>query len=102
MRRNILIVHWSPNKLRAAEFTECMEHNLKIGFDEVLIVNSGSAPNFFGTNITNVTIDDRMTFKHFVLILNQQKYRDWGVITANTDIKLDPTIIEVTHLITSK
>jgi hypothetical protein len=101
MRKKILMFQWydPADVTRRKELIDCIEHNLKLGFDEIIIINSATEPQFFAKNVINMYISDRMTYSHFVNALNDKKYDNCILFLTNTDIKLDEKILDLGDLI---
>ena len=51
--KKILIFQWFDcnDALRKNELVQCIEHNLELGFDDVIIFNDSVEPTFTGDNI---------------------------------------------------
>ena len=102
--KSILIFQWfnPTNKLRKDELIECIEHNLKIGFDEIIIFNDSIEPQFHGKNIINININRRIKFSDYVEIINQPEKFGAFVVLTNTDIKIDPNIFSLKNILSTK
>jgi hypothetical protein len=70
----------------------CIEHNLNLGFDEVVIFNDSVTPRFSGTRITNINALQRLTYRQYIDIVRDERNHGSLVVLTNTDIKLDPNI----------
>ena len=54
--KKILMLQWFNCKddIRRQELTDCIRHNLSIGFDEVVIFNDSVEPIFHDKNVKNI------------------------------------------------
>ena len=102
--KNILIFQWFDCKdnSRKEELIECVEHNLKLGFDEIIIFNDSVNPQFFGTNVKNITSTHRLTFRDYIEIINDPVNFGSLVTLTNTDIKIDIKTLELNSYIKEK
>ena len=94
--KNILIIQNfnCSDTLRKNEINECIHHNTQIGFDEVIIFNDSIEPTFLSSHIKNIDSSGRLTYADFLKVVdNPANYGDLLVMT-NSDIKLDPKILE--------
>jgi hypothetical protein len=99
--KKILMFQWfdCKDKIRKQELTDCVNHNLDIGFDEVIIFNDSVDPSFQGQNIKNVSTNSRITYKDYIdVVKNPSNYGSLVVLT-NTDIKLDSNILFLDEII---
>lgn len=88
--KKILMFQWfdCPDAARAAEFLSCAQHNLQLGFDEIVIWNDSTEARFSGPNITNICTDRRMTYRAFIDAVNDPANLGSLVVLTNSDIKL--------------
>jgi len=95
--KKILLFQWfdCKNQSRKQELTECINHNIAIGFDEVIIFNDSVPPHFFGDKIKNVLSEHRITYRDYINIVNNPYYYGSLVVLTNTDIKLDKNIFKL-------
>jgi hypothetical protein len=96
--KTILLFQWFDcrDPVRRAEFTACAEHNLRLGFDEIVIFNDSTEPAFDGAHVRNVPADRRLTYRDFVDLLVDPANEGALVCATNTDIKLDPRLLDLT------
>lgn len=87
---------------RAKEFDQCIGHNLELGFDEIIILNDGVSPRYFGENISNINTDKRLTYKDFINLVQDPKYSGDLLVLINTDIKLDKKILDLDKILAAK
>jgi len=99
--KKILIFQWFEcnSAFRKQELVECIEHNLSLGFDDVIIFNDSIEPMFTGVNVTNVETRSRLTYRAFVDIINEPKNFGAMVCLTNTDIKLDRKIFDLSPVL---
>lgn len=95
--KTILMYQWFDvqDPLRSAELKECIEHNLHLGFDETIIFNDSVEPLFVGEKITNVRVDRRISYRHYIDVVSDPKNLGSLVVLANTDIKLANDFLRV-------
>jgi hypothetical protein len=88
--KKILIFQWfdCKDEQRRAELRACAAHNLRLQFDETIILNDSVEPEFFGERVTNVRSSGRITYKTFVDIANDPKNHGSLVVLTNSDIQL--------------
>jgi hypothetical protein len=88
--KKILMFQWfhAEDPVRRAELRACAEHNIRLGFDETIILNDSVQPEFFGERISNVPCSGRITYKTFIDIVNDPKNFGSLVVLTNTDIQL--------------
>jgi hypothetical protein len=93
--KKILMIQWFNCKdhQRKLELIECINHNLELGFDEVIIHNHNVEINFNASNIKNEHLTQRLTYKHYVNAVNDPQNYGSLIILANTDIKLDEKML---------
>ena len=99
--KKILIFQWFEcnSAYRKRELVECIEHNLSLGFDDVIIFNDSIEPMFTGVNVTNIETRSRLTYRDFVDIINEPKNFGAMVCLTNTDIKLDRKIFDLSPIL---
>lgn len=99
--KKILIFQWFNCKdaVRKNELVECIEHNLCLGFDNVVIFNDSVEPSFSGRNVTNIETSARITYRDFIEVVNEPNNFGSMVCLTNTDIKLDKNIFEVSGIL---
>ena len=92
--KKILAFQWFDCKdsARRAELKECIQHNLSLDFDEFIIFNDSTIPEFTGEKIRNIESNTRLTFKDWVMLLNDSSNHGSLICLTNTDIKLDPNL----------
>jgi hypothetical protein len=97
--KKILIFQWFNCKdaVRKSELVECVEHNLTLGFDNVIIFNDSVQPAFDGSHVTNIDTNKRITYRDFVDVVNDPENFGAMVCLTNTDIKLDKNIVDVSR-----
>jgi len=78
---------------RKAEFIDCINHNISLGFDEIIIFNESVDPPFSGSNIKNVRTNKRLSYRDYIEVVTNPAYFGSLIILTNTDIKLDPKIL---------
>ena len=95
MRKKILIFQWfnCKDETRKKELIECINHNLNIGFDEVIIHNDSVESTFHGKNIKNISTNNRITYRDYIKVVNDPNNYGALVIFTNSDIKLDQKIL---------
>ena len=95
MRKKILIFQWfnCKDENRKQELIECINHNLKIGFDEIIIHNDSIEPFFYGENIRNISTNTRITYRDYIKVVNDPENYGALVVLTNTDIKIDKKIL---------
>lgn len=99
--RKILIFQWfdCSDSSRKEELTECIQHNISLGFDKVIIFNDSVEPAFFGENIENIQANQRLSYRDFIdVVINPKNYGSLCCLT-NTDIKLDKHLFELAAII---
>jgi len=84
---------------RAMELEACILHNISIGFDEVIIFNDSVTPAFFGKNVTNIVLNERLSYRHYVDILRAEENFGSLVVLTNADIKLDQNMLSLGEII---
>jgi hypothetical protein len=101
--KKILIFQWfhCNDALRKDELVQCIEHNLELGFDNVIIFNDSVKPTFTGDNITNIEAGGRLTYHNFIDVMNEPRNFGAMVCLTNTDIKLDKRIFELSPMLDS-
>jgi hypothetical protein len=80
--KKILIFQWFNCKdaVRKNELVECIEHNLSLGFDNVVIFNDSVEPAFSGRNVTNIETSARITYRDFIEVVNEpNNFGSWFV-----------------------
>jgi hypothetical protein len=99
--KKILIFQWFDcrDAVRKNELVECVEHNLALGFDSVMIFNDSVKPAFSGNNVTNIETNARITYRDFVDVLNEPNNLGSMVCLTNTDIKLDKNILGLSSVL---
>ena len=102
--KKILIFQWfdCQDGIRRQELTDCINHNLAIGFDEVIIFNDSVEPAFFGQNVQNILSNSRITYRDYINILNDENNYGSFVVLTNTDIKLDRNILTLKEVAKEK
>ena len=95
--RKILLLQWFDCKdaARERELVGCIEHNLKLDFDDVVIFNHSVKPGFFGARIKNVQAHRRLTYLDFVEMANDPANFNSLICLTNTDIKLDENLPQI-------
>lgn len=88
--------------VRKQELTDCINHNLAIGLDEVIIYNDSVDPIFHGQNIKNVSTHSRITYSDYINVVKDPSNYGSLVVLTNTDIKLDKDILSLDSLIKEK
>lgn len=93
--KKILIFQWfdCKDEARQQELVECINHNLKLGFDEVIIFNDSVESAFYGQNVKNISSNSRITYRDYIDIVNDANNYGSFVVLTNTDIKLDNKIL---------
>jgi hypothetical protein len=99
--KKILIFQWfdSTDALRKSELIDCIEHNLRLGFDNVIIFNDSVKPTFTGDNVTNIEISGRLTYRNFIDVVREPRNFGAMICLTNTDIKLDKKIFELSPVL---
>jgi len=99
--KKILMFQWFKCKddIRRQEIIDCINHNLSIGFDEVIIYNDSEEPTFHGQNIKNIPTNSRITYRDFINVVNDSSNYGSLVVLTNTDIKLDKKILSLDEII---
>jgi len=95
--KKTLIFQWFDCKdpIREQELVDCATHNIKLGFDEVVIFNDSVKPIFDGPQVKNIITQKRITYKNYIdYVADPENYGGLFVLT-NTDIMLDKRILEV-------
>ena len=95
--RRILLTQWFEcgDATRGKELAECVQHNIDLGFDSVVIHNDSVDPMFFGPNVENIRTNTRITYKDFIDIVSNPKNFGSLVCLTNTDIKLDSHLFDL-------
>lgn len=78
---------------RHDELRRCIEHNLSLPFDKVIIYNDSTAPAFFDDRTENLCGAGRQTFRDYLRIVEDPRYRGDLVVLTNTDIMLDRELL---------
>ena len=101
MRKKILIFQWfnCKDENRKQELIDCINHNLKIGFDEIIIYNDSVESTFYGENIKNISTNARITYKDYIKVVDNPSNYGALVFFTNTDIKLDKKILTLEETI---
>jgi len=104
MRKKILIFQWfnCKDETRKQELIDCINHNLKIGFDEIIIYNDSVEYTFYGENIKNISTNKRITYRDYIKVVNDPNNYGALVFFTNTDIKLDENILTLDQVIKEK
>lgn len=104
MRKKILIFQWfnCKDETRKQELIDCINHNLKIGFDEIIIYNDSVEYTFYGENIKNISTNKRITYRDYIKVVNDPNNYGALVFFTNTDIKLDENILILDQVIKEK
>ena len=99
--KKILIFQWFKcgNEAREQELVDCVNHNLSIGFDEVLIFNDDVEPMFHGKNIINIPSIGRLTYRDFINIVKDPGNYGSLIVLTNTDVKLDRRILSLNEIL---
>lgn len=84
---------------RRAEFDNCIKHNLEAGFDEIILFNDSVSPRHRGPRIKNIEGSRRITYRDFIDVVNDPNNLGSFVVLTNTDIKLDPAILNAASII---
>lgn len=87
----------SPERL--TELEECINHNINLDFDEIIIFNDSINPTFLQNNIKNIVINRRLTYKDYIDIISSEENFGSLVVLTNSDIKLDSEILRLGKLI---
>lgn len=90
------------DSVRRAELIQCIEHNLQLGFDRVIIFNDSVEAEFGGDGVINIETDRRLTYRDFIDIANDPTNFGSMVCLTNTDIKLDRNILDVSRILQPK
>lgn len=103
MKKILLFQYFDcKNDTRFQEITYCINHNLNIGFDEIIIYNDHVFPAFNGPKIKNVETNSRITYRDFIDVVNNHSNYGSLVCLTNTDIKLDKNILSLDAIIKEK
>lgn len=102
--KKILMFQWfdCKDKTRKSELTDCINHNLSIGFDQVIIFNDSVKPTFHGKNVKNILTNSRITYRDYINIVKDPKNYSSLVVLTNTDIKLARNILSLDEIIKEK
>lgn len=102
--KKILLFQWfdCKDKTRKQELTDCINHNLNIGFDKVIIYNDSVEPTFHGKNIKNILTNSRIAYKDYINVVKDPSNYGSLVVLTNTDIKLDRNIMSLENIIKEK
>ena len=98
--KKILIFQWfdCKDQARRRELTECIHHNINLGFDEVIIFNDSIKPVVNAPHVQNVPTNSRISYLDFINVVKDLKNFGALVVLANTDIKLDGKILQLAGL----
>ena len=86
------------DEVRKKEFIDCINHNLNIGFDEVIIFNDKVQPAFFGDGIKNISSNTRLTYRDYIDLVNDVSNYGSLIVLTNTDIKIDTNIFNLAEV----
>ena len=102
--KKILMFQWfdCKDEIRRQELTDCINHNLNIGFDEVIIYNDSVKAIFNGRNIKNISTNSRITYRDYINVVKDPINYGSLVVLTNTDIKLDKKILSVDEIVKEK
>lgn len=102
--KRIFVTQWfdCKNSERNKELVECMNHNLSLPFDEVIIFNDNLSPQFFGEKIANFEMSGRLTYRDFLKIVSDPKNYGSMIVFSNTDIKLDDKLFTIDDILQNK
>jgi len=89
----------APSPVRKKELEQCVLHNLKIGFDKILIWNDSVDPLFISENVNNIRANRRMTYRDYVDVLDAEENYGSLVVLTNTDIMLDKNVLTISQVI---
>jgi hypothetical protein len=99
--KTILLFQWfaCTDSARKRELQECIEHNLELGFDEIIIFNDSVPPQYFNSsgrgNVKNIQKNSRITYRDYIRVVNDDGNYGSIVVLTNTDIKLDHKILSI-------
>jgi hypothetical protein len=102
--KKILIFQWfdCKDEPRKQELVECINHNLKLGFDEVIIFNDSVESTFHDINVKNIYTNRRISYRDFINVVKDPSNYGSLVILTNTDINLDRKIFSLDEIIKEK
>jgi hypothetical protein len=95
--KKILLTQWYDCKDpdRHAELLKCVSHNLSLSFDIIYVFHDKSAIEFVASNVNNLHVNRRLTFRDYLQIVAQDCHRGDMLVLTNTDILLDGRIFQL-------
>lgn len=85
------------SKIRDNELNECWNWNSRINFSSIFIYGDKYTSLSIESSAVHTGDPTRLTFGKFLSIVDYNRGTDGVAILTNSDIKLDPLLIEVTH-----
>jgi len=100
MKAILLVQHFATdNPVRKNELQQCILHNLKIGFDKIMVWNDSVDPIFIEDNVHNIRAKRRMTYRDYIDVLDAEENHGSLIVLTNTDIMLDRNVLTISDVI---